>query len=103
MNTANPSDADSVVRAARRKHTRRAFAWGFVCVWIAAAFTFYVIQAIGLSRRLGGFEGMEAARPTGYLGIRWFIVICALCSVIIVCSALQFFRACKAARYENKG
>jgi hypothetical protein len=103
MNTADLSDGDSAARAARSKHGCWAFAWGFVCVSIAAALTFYVIEAVGLSRRLGGFEGMEAARPTGYPGIRWFIVICALCSVVIVCSAVQFFRACKANRHENKG
>jgi hypothetical protein len=103
MNTANLSGAGSAARPAGGKPTRWALAWGFVCVSVAAALAFYVIEAVELSRRLGGFEGLEAARPAGYPGIRWFIVICALYSALIAGSAVQFVRAWKATRYDTKG
>src|SRR5690349_9691839 len=102
MNTAEPSQGDLSLPNPQKKR-RMAFAYGIASLSAAGALAFYVFAAFELSRRSGGFARLETARPNGYPGIRWFIVICVSCAVFIAYCTLHFLRVLRAMRHERNG
>jgi hypothetical protein len=97
MKNAKPPGPDPG-RGTGHKRGRAIVIWGVASLTVAGVLTFYVVEAVRLSHYLGGFSRMEAARPTGYPGLRCFIAICGACMALTLYCASQFFRAM---RHEN--